>query len=206
MALGALLGRGAATEGEEVLEAVHAQRAHALHEPMQHRHGGLGIVEGPMAGGSGGPEVARESLQLAVAYVVAGEGATGDAGGVDHAGCRPRQVGLVARSAQEGHVIGRVVRHQHCSARELPKSRDRCGDRGRSGKHPIGDPGQGSDEGRDGHARIGEGLVLTDHLAAAHLDRADLGDARIHGLAAGGLEIDDDEGDIAQGRAEVVEG
>ena len=51
-----------------------------------------------------------------------------------------------------------------------------------------------------------DGDLAAEHLAAAHLDRADLGDARVDGLAAGGLEVDHHEGDVTQGRAEVIEG
>ena len=56
-----------------------------------------------------------------------------------------------------------------------------------------------------GAARVDQGLELADDLAAAHLDRADLGDAALGRAAAGGLEVDDDEGHRRQGRAQVVE-
>jgi hypothetical protein len=45
-----------------------------------------------------------------------------------------------------------------------------------------------------------------EHLPAAHLDRADLGDHGAAGRgAAGGLEVDDAERDLAQGPAQLVE-
>ena len=55
-------------------------------------------------------------------------------------------------------------------------------------------------------ARVDQGLELAEHLAAAHLDRADLGDHRAgRGRAAGGLEVDHAEGDVAQRAAQLVE-
>ena len=42
-------------------------------------------------------------------------------------------------------------------------------------------------------ARVDEGLELAEHLPAANLDRADLGDRVVAGAAAGGLEVDDGE-------------
>ena len=53
---------------------------------------------------------------------------------------------------------------------------------------------------------VDQGLELAEHLAAAHLDGADLGDRRVGGAAARGLEVDDDERDIGQCGAQVVEG
>ena len=53
---------------------------------------------------------------------------------------------------------------------------------------------------------VDEGLELAEHLAAAHLHGADLGDAVDPGRAAGRLEVHHDEGDVPQRRAEVVEG
>ena len=96
--------------------------------------------------------------------------------------------------------------HEHGAARELPEARHSRRDRGRSREHAIGDARECRDEGRNRSAGIDQRLILAEHLAAAHLDRADLGDAGIHRLAPGGLEVDDHEGDLAQGRAEIVEG
>ena len=44
-----------------------------------------------------------------------------------------------------------------------------------------------------------------EELAAAQLQRADLGDRLGAGRPAGGLEVDDDERDLGERRAEVVE-
>ena len=77
--------------------------------------------------------------------------------------------------------------------------------RGASRDHRVGDAGEDGDERRDRLGRVDQGLELAEHLAAAHLDRADLGDAALGRAAAGGLEVDDDERDVGEGGAEVVE-
>ena len=51
--LGALLGRGAAPEGDEVLQAEHTERAHPLHEAVEDGHRGSRVVECAVARGSG---------------------------------------------------------------------------------------------------------------------------------------------------------
>ena len=56
-----------------------------------------------------------------------------------------------------------------------------------------------------GSAGVDQRLELAEHLAAADLDRADLGDVGTGRAAAGGLEVDDDEGDRRQCGAELVE-
>ena len=76
---------------------------------------------------------------------------------------------------------------------------------GASTQHRVGDAGEHRDERGHGDAGLHEGLELAEDLAAAHLDRADLGDAGVDRGAAGGLEVDHDEGDLGERRAEVVE-
>ena len=49
---------------------------------------------------------------------------------------------------------------------------------GRPATMRVGDAGEHGDERRDRRARVDQGLELAEHLAAAHLDRADLGDRR----------------------------
>ena len=54
--------------------------------------------------------------------------------------------------------------------------------------------------------RLDQRLELAEDLALAHLDGADLGDrGAAGGRPAGRLEVDDDERDVAQRRAELVE-
>ena len=52
---------------------------------------------------------------------------------------------------------------------------------------------------------VDQGLERAEALAAAHLHRADLGDAAVARRAAGGLEVDHAERDVVQRGAEVVE-
>ena len=54
-------------------------------------------------------------------------------------------------------------------------------------------------------AGIDQRRELAEHLAAAHLDRADLGDRLGVGAAAGGLQVDHDEGDLPQRLVQLVE-
>ena len=52
---------------------------------------------------------------------------------------------------------------------------------------------------------IDQGRELAEHFAAAHLDRADLGDRLGQRRAARCLQIDDHEGDLTQRLAQLVE-
>lgn len=72
--------------------------------------------------------------------------------------------------------------------------------------HRVGDAGQDGDEGRDRVAGIDERLELPEHLTTPHFDRAEFGDAALLRRAAGGLEVDDDEGHVGQRGAQVLEG
>ena len=51
--------------------------------------------------------------------------------------------------------------------------------------------------------RVDKGLELAEHLAAAHLDRADLGDHVGLG-AAGGLQVNNAERDLGQMRPKII--
>ena len=52
---------------------------------------------------------------------------------------------------------------------------------------------------------VDQGVEGAEDLAAADLDGADLGDPVVGGRSAGGLQVQDDELDVEQRRAEVVE-
>ena len=97
--LGALLRRRAAPEGDEVFQAEHAEWAHPLHEAVEDGHRGSRVIECAVARGSGRFEETREGLELAVAHLVARDGAARNACGVDDARPGPGQIGLVARPA-----------------------------------------------------------------------------------------------------------
>ena len=70
--------------------------------------------------------------------------------------------------------------------------------RRRVGHHVLADAGDAGDEARDGHAGVDQ-LRERGHLAAAlYTDGADLGDLGVAGSAAGGLQVDDREGDAGE--------
>jgi hypothetical protein len=77
--------------------------------------------------------------------------------------------------------------------RELQERRQHRLDRRRGRDHRLGDAGEHGDERRDGRTRVDQGGELAQFLPAAHLHRADLGDAPAFGRAAGRLQVDDHE-------------
>ena len=98
------------------------------------------------------------------------------------------------------------MRHEYAAGGQLEEAGQHLGDAGRLDDHGVGDAGEHRDKRRDALLGIHQRLKLAQHLATAHLDRTDLGDAR-PGLrrAARGLEVDDAERDVAQRSTEVVE-
>ena len=56
--------------------------------------------------------------------------------------------------------------------------------------------------GEPGSTRVGE---LAEHLAAPDLDRPDLGDRVLARRDAGGLQVEHDEGDLAERHAQLVQ-
>jgi hypothetical protein len=139
----------------------------------------------------------EESLQF---------GASGELRGVQHLEPGPRPPLLPREVLEEPDVERGVVRHEHAPCRELEEGRQGGLDRGRVGDHAVADPGEDRDERRDLGVRVDQRLELAEDLAAANLHRPDLGDHRAtSGRAAGRLEVDDAEGEVAQGSAQLVE-
>ena len=68
--------------------------------------------------------------------------------------------------------------------------------RGAGHHHRLRDAGEDGDLGRDGHARVHQRLERAEALAAADLDRADLGDRALRGAGTRRLEVDDAERDL----------
>jgi hypothetical protein len=97
------------------------------------------------------------------------------------------------------------VRDQHRAAQELQHRREDLRQPGRACRHRRRDAGERDDAGRYAGARIDERGQLAELLATAHLPRADLGDRVGARRAAGGLEVEYDERDVAQRSAELVE-
>ena len=193
-------------ERRQLLERVHAEAAEALHQAVQHVDGRPRVGEGAVVGRGAGVEEHRERRQLAVGGVVPGDHPARQLGGVDHLEGRPRPPLPCREVLEEADVERRVVRHQHAALRELQERGQRRLDGRRVGDHRVGDAGQDRDERRDLGVRVHQGLELAEDLAAAHLDRTDLGDHRAGlGRPAGGLEVDDAERDVAQRSAQLVE-
>ena len=141
-----------------------------------------------------------------VAGLVLHDQLPGQVHGVEHPEPRPRMPGGARRLLEERHVEPGVVRDEHAVAGELEERRQHRLDPRRLRDHRVGDAGEHLDEHGDRLARPDQGLELAEDLAAPDLDRPDLGDRRRGRAAAGGLQVDDDEGDVAQRRAEVVQG
>ena len=194
-----------AGEPGQLLQRRDAERAEPLEQPVQHVDGGPGVVERPVRGGGGGGEERREGGQLAVGHLVAGQQPPGQDGGVDGGGGRPGDAGLGAGGLEEAEVERRVVGDQDGAAGELEEAGQHGADARRGRDHHRGDAGQHADVGRDRPAGVDQGLELAEHLAAADLHRADLGDRAVLRRAAGRLEVDDDERHVRQPGPELLD-
>ena len=126
--------------------------------------------------------------------------------GVEHPEARPRMPRGARGLLEERHVEPCVVRDEHAVAGELEEGRQHRLDPRRLRDHRVGDAGEHLDEHGDRLARPDQGLELAEDLPTADLHRSDLGDRRRGRAAAGRLQVDDDEGDVSQRRAEVVQG
>ena len=164
------------------------------------------IVEGAVRRRDGGMKMCCESSELAVANFVAHQRDAGEPCSVDDDRIGPRHINDSAGAAQKPDVVGSVMCNEHSIARKVQEQRQHGGQAGGVGDERIGDARQRCDEGWDGLPGIDQGLEFSETLAAANFDGADLGDACIHGGSARGLQVDDDEGDVRERRAQVVEG
>ncbi len=207
VALAALRGGHARAEGLQLLEGLHAEVAEPLHEAVQDVDRGAGVGERPVVGGRAAPNTTASelSLQLGASSRVITRRASMAVSSTSKRGhgrpCALREV------LEEADVEGCVVGDQDAPVGELEELREHLLDRGRAGHHRVGDAGQHRDERRDGLVGVDERLELTEDLATADLDGADLGDHRPAGRrAAGGLEVDDAERHVAQGPTQLVEG
>ena len=154
----------------------------------------------------GGMKMCCESSEFAIANFVAHQRDAGEPCSVDDDRIRPRHIDDSAGAAQKPDVVWRVMCHENCIARKVQEQGQHGGQAGGVGDERIGDARQRCDEGWDGLPGIDQGLEFSETLAAANFDGADLGDAGIDRSATRGLQVDDDEGDIRERRAQVVEG
>ena len=129
-----------------------------------------------MVGRGGGVEEPGQRAQPHAGRLVDGQHGPREPRRAQHRRPRPGLPVPLARGAQEPGVERGVVRHQHRACEELQQRRQHRRERGRARDHRGGDAGEGDDARRHAGARIDERGQLAEPLAAAHLDRADLGD------------------------------
>ena len=203
--LGRLRVPGELGERHEIVEAEHPEAGCPLDEQVEEVGGGERVVERSMAGLMIEPQARGERAELAVRNLVAQQ-APGQRHGVDHGAGERRSAVALAGGAEEAHVEADVVAHDHRVADELDERRqDRTDARCVRDQH-VGQPGEHGDLRRDRPAGVHQRLEGAETLPALHLDGADLGDLVLVAVAARGLEVDDAEHDLVQGRAEFVEG
>ncbi len=133
-----------------------------------------------------------ERAEPAVGHLVADQPA-GQGGGVDLGRRQLRLTCPPARGAQEREVEPHVVADEHRRPGEVEQRGEHGLDARRRGDDGIGEAGEQRDPGRDRAARVDERLERAEALAAAHLDRTDLGDHVVVAVPARGLEIEDAE-------------
>ena len=204
---GELRGRGMRAhrrQRQEVVEAEHPVARGALEQRVQHLGGRGRVGVGAVRRLDARAEVLRQCVQSQVRDLVAHEPAR-ERERVDTAVREPRVAVRDERGVEERAVETDVVPDDHRVARELEERRQDLGDERRGRHHVLGDAGEHRDHRRDGHARIDERLEAAEQLAAAQLERADLGDRVGVGRSAGGLEVDDDERRLRERRAQVGE-
>ncbi len=181
-----------AGEREQVVEAEHAERGRALEQEVQQVSGGERVVERPVRGLVRQAESGGQRRQPAVRHLVSHQPAS-ERARVDP---RVRHRGP-ARSAagrgEEREIEPDVVTDDDRSGTELlERGQHRLDARCRQ-HHRLRDAGEHRDLRRNRHTGVHERLERAEELAAAHLDRADLGDTAPIGRAARRLEIDDAE-------------
>ena len=173
---------------------------------MEEIAGGECVIEGPVARSVAEPEPISEGAELAVRDLVAQEPPC-ERERVDRPVDKAISTVALERSVGEREVVTDVVTHEHgvVAADEVKeRGQDRL-DARRSIDHLLGDAGQHRDLRWNRSAGIHEGLVGAETVATAQLHGADLGDATVGRLAAGGLNVEHDERDFVQGSAEIVE-
>ncbi len=191
-------------EREQIVEPEHAVGGGPLEQRVQHLtgRGRVGVRAVDRLGR--GPEMTRQRRQPEVRDLVADQPAR-ERDGVDPPVREPRVAVLDERGVEEADVEAHVVADDHGAVRELEERGQHLGDLRRGHEHGVGDAGEHGDHRRDGYARVHQRLERAEQLAAAQSQRTDLGDRVGARRRAGRLEVDDDERDLRQRRAEVVE-
>jgi hypothetical protein len=201
--LGALGRRDGPHVRDRVLEREDLEAAQAADQDVEELDGRAGVVQGPVGRPGGGAEVRRQGAEPVVGHLVLVEQPPRQRGRVQHARRRPPVPVAGAGRLEEARVVRGVVRDQHRAAEELQQRRQGTLERRGRRHHRLGDPGQDRDERRDRRAGVDQRGELPEALAAAHLDRADLGDAGVLGRPTVRLQVQHHERDLAQRRARL---
>ena len=202
--LGGLRMPGEFREHHEVVEADDAEAGRTFDQEMEQVGGGERIVERAMTGPMVETEARRQRAEFAVGHLVTHE-ASGERDGVDDRAGQRWPLGSLARSAQEPDIEADVVADDHGVADEVDQGPQDAFDARRVRHENVGQAGQHHDLRRNRPSGIDEGLERAEALAAAHLDRTDLGDHVLVAIPARGLEVDDAERDVVQWDPQLVE-
>ena len=201
------LSRGLAGQREQLLQALHAEVADALQQPVQHLDGGAGVGERPVGRAWSRCRTAAPAPRAGRWGPRRGSARRGRAGPCTAPAGAARRCPWRSQAARRNPESNGAL----CATSTAPRRNSSTDGQHRPaaaapGHHRGGDAGERDDVGRQPGARVDQRGQLADPLAAAHLDRADLGDRVGAGGAAGGLQVEHDEGDLAQRGAELVEG
>ena len=192
-------------DGQEVVEAEHAEGPGMFQQRVQDLGGRSRVGVGAVYGLDRRAEMARQRLEAKVRHVVARQ-PPGERDRIHATVSQTRVAERDESGVEERHVEANVVADDHGVARELQERRQYLGDARRGEDHGFGDAGEHRDHRRDRHAGVHERLQAAEQLAAAQLQRADLGDRVAARRATCGLEVDDDERHVEQRRAEIHTG
>ncbi len=182
-------------EAHHFLERIHALLLQPAQEQEQQLARGLGILQGAVYRLHAGVEPVAQGAQRAA--LLRAE-LPGHAQGVERrAGERlPSQAPELV--VEEAEVEGGVVGHQYRTRGERREARqDYLHGRG-VGHRDVVDAGDAGDHLGDGNARVHKRREGIDLLASLEAHGAYLGDLGEPGRGAGGLDVDDGEGNIGQ--------
>ena len=192
-------------ERAQLRQRLDAEVAQPAQQRVQDVDGGACVGQRPMYRLGRGAEERGQRCQPAIRNLVASQDPTGEDRRVDHRETGPAQATFLAGHPKKPHVERGIVRDKHTACGELEERREYYRDRGSAADHRVGDTGEHAHERSDPDARVDQRLKLADHLSAANLDGADLGDPVVARPAASRLQVDDRERRVAQRLVELVQ-
>jgi hypothetical protein len=189
---------------QQIVEAGHAEAARALDQQVQEIGGGERVVECAMRRLMVEAQSRRERAELAIGNLVAHETAR-ERTRVECAVDQPRSAGAQKCRIEERLIEAHVVADEDRAAHPFEQRGQHALDARRAIEHRLRDAGEHRDLRRHRAARIDERVKGAEAFAAAHLDRADLGDRALGRGRTGGLEVEHAEGDLGERRSQFVE-